>query len=293
MVSASVAEPPPLLVMRQIRKSFAGVQALLGVDFEVRAGEVHGLVGENGAGKSTLMRILSGAVQADGGETLLDGTSIRFPTPQSAQAAGVAMIHQELSLVPSTSVAANVLLGHEPRGRLGLLDLREMNRRAAELMVELDTPVEVTRRVEEFNIATQQMIEVAKVLSQEARLIVMDEPTSALADAEVEKLFGIIRALRDRGVAIVYISHKMEEIYQVCDRVTVLRDGEYIGTADTRELPREQLIQWMVGRKIEQLFPKSQAQRGRHRSQAGRRRLLLAARGRDPGAGRSAWIGCQ
>ncbi len=262
MVSASVAEPPPLLVMRQIRKSFAGVQALLGVDFEVRAGEVHGLVGENGAGKSTLMRILSGAVQADGGETLLDGISVRFPTPQSAQAAGVAMIHQELSLVPSTSVAANVLLGHEPRGRLGLLDLREMNRRAAELMVELDTPVEVTRRVEEFNIATQQMIEVAKVLSQEARLIVMDEPTSALADAEVEKLFGIIRALRDRGVAIVYISHKMEEIYQVCDRVTVLRDGEYIGTADTRELPREQLIQWMVGRKIEQLFPKSQAQRG-------------------------------
>lgn len=249
----------PLLQMRGIHKAFAGVRALQGVDLEVQAGEVHGLVGENGAGKSTLMRILSGALQPDAGEILLRGQPMRFPTPQAAQAAGIAMIHQELSLVPSTSVAANILLGHEPRGALGLLNLREMNRRAAELMEQLSTPVDVSRRVEEFTIAVQQMVEVAKALSHQATLIVMDEPTSALAEAEVAKLFSIIRSLRDQGVAIVYISHKMDEIYALCDRVTVLRDGQYVGTSAVSDLPREQLIQWMVGRKIDQLFPRHHA----------------------------------
>ena len=173
---------------------------------------------------------------------------VRAMEAQAAQAAGIAMIHQELSLVPSTSVAANVLLGHEPRNRLGLLNLRDLRRRAAGLMQELDTPVDVDLAVEEFSIAVQQMIEVAKALSHQASLIIMDEPTSALADAEVARLFAVIRSLRDRGVAIVYITHKLDEIYQLCDRVTVLRDGEHIGTAATSDLPAEQLIQWMVGR---------------------------------------------
>ncbi len=261
-----VAEPTPeasvLLQMRAIRKAFAGVQAVRDVSFEVRAGEIHGLVGENGAGKSTLMRILSGAVSPDAGEIVLRGKPLRFASPQAAQAAGIAMIHQELSLVPTTSVAANILLGHEPRTPLRLLRLAEMNGEADRLMQELDTPVDVHRRVEEFSIAVQQMIEVAKALSHRATLIIMDEPTSALAEAEVEKLFGIIRALRDRGVAIVYISHKMDEIYELCERVTVLRDGEHVGTGGISEVPRDQLIQWMVGRKIEQLFPQHQATPG-------------------------------
>lgn len=262
MVAQAQVADTPLLSMRGAAKAFAGVHALRGVDFEVRQGEVHGLVGENGAGKSTLVRILSGALQPDAGEMLLRGEPVEFATPQAAQAAGIAMIHQELSLVPSTSVAANILLGHEPVSPLRILRVAEMNARAAELMQMLDTPVDVTRRVEEFSIAVQQMIEVAKALSHQASVIIMDEPTSALAEAEVEKLFGIIRSLRDRGVAIVYISHKMDEIYAVCDRVTVLRDGEYISAAPTSEVSQDQLIQWMVGRKIEQLFPKHEAEPG-------------------------------
>jgi ABC-type sugar transport system ATPase subunit len=252
----------PLLEMRGIRKAFAGVQAVRGVDFAVRAGEIHGLVGENGAGKSTLMRILSGALPPDGGDVVLRGSPVRLPSPQAAQALGIAMIHQELSLVPSLSVAANVLLGHEPRSRLGLLQLREMQEQAARLMQQLETPVDVGSAVEDFGIAVQQMVEVAKALSHRASLIVMDEPTSSLAEAEVARLFGVIRGLRDRGVAIVYISHKMDEIYELCDRVTVLRDGEWVGTAATSDLTREQLIQWMVGRKIEQFFPKHTATPG-------------------------------
>lgn len=248
--------------MRGICKAFAGVQAVRGVDFAVEAGEIHGLVGENGAGKSTLMRLLSGALQPDAGEIIFRGEPQRLPDPQAALRAGIAMIHQELSLIPATSVAANIFLGHEPRHALGLLQWAEMNRRAAELMAQLDTPVDVSRPVEEFGLAVQQMIEVAKALSHQASLMVMDEPTSALAEAEVARLFAIIRALRDRGVTIIYISHKLEEIYQLCDRVTVMRDGEKVGVARAKELPPEQLIQWMVGRKIEQLFPKEAMEPG-------------------------------
>ena len=249
----------PVVEMRGIGKAFAGVRALRDVDLLVHSGEVHALVGENGAGKSTLMRILGGAVPPDVGEILLRGAPLRLRRPSDALRRGIAMIHQELSLVPSTSVAENVLLGHEPRSRLGLLNLREMHRRAGELMAELDTPVDLARPVEYYNIATQQMIEVAKALSHQADVIVMDEPTSSLSEAEADRLFGVIERLRARGVGIVYITHKMEEIYRLADRITVLRDGDLVGSAPAAELPQEQLIQWMVGRKIEQLFPKHQA----------------------------------
>jgi len=252
----------PLLQMVGIRKAFSGIHALCGVDFSVSRGEVHGLVGENGAGKSTLMRILSGALQPDGGQILLDGVSVRLTSPQIAQRLGIAMIHQELSLVPSISAAANIVLNREPRGALGLLCTARMHQIAADLMARLQTPIDVTRPAEEFNIATQQMVEVAKALSYDARLIIMDEPTSALSDAEVERLFETVRGLRERGVAIVYISHKMEEIYAICDRITVLRDGAYVGTAAASELPTEQLIHWMVGRQIAQLFPKRHVESG-------------------------------
>lgn len=248
--------------MRGIRKAFAGVQAVRGVDFAVQAGEVHGLVGENGAGKSTLMWLLSGALPPDAGEIIFRGQALRLSGPQAALAAGIAMIHQEFSLVPATSVAENIWLGHEPRTALGVLQPGVMDRQAAQLMAELDTPVDVSRPVEEFSLAVQQMIEVAKALSHRAALIIMDEPTSALADAEVARLFQVIRTLRDRGVAIVYISHKLEEIYEVCDRITVLRDGEQVGTSPTADLPPDQLIHWMVGRHIEQLFPKQEVAPG-------------------------------
>ncbi len=251
-----------VLRMESVRKAFEGVQALTGVSFAVRPGEVHGLVGENGAGKSTLMRILSGAVRPDEGAIVWRDRPVQFPNPSAAQAAGIAMIHQELSLVPSTSVAENILLGREPRNALRLLRRREMHDRATQLMARLDTPIDVSRRVEEFPIAVQQMVEVAKALSYDASLIIMDEPTSALADADVAKLFDVIRSLSAEGVAVIYISHKMDEIYAICDRVTVLRDGAHIGTAPAGEITRDQLIQWMVGRKIDQLFPKHEATAG-------------------------------
>jgi ABC-type sugar transport system ATPase subunit len=281
MVEPVPATAVPLLQMRDISRAFAGIQALRGVDFEVMPGEIHGLVGENGAGKSTLVRILSGAVAPDAGQIIWRGAPVHFASPLQALEAGVAMIHQELSLVPGVSVAANVFLGHEPRGPLGFLDLAGMNRRADEIMRELDTPVDVSRPVEQYSIAVQQMVEVAKALSHNASLIVMDEPTSALADAEVERLFGIIRAVRDRGVAIVYISHKLDEIYALCDRVTVLRDGAHIETSGLTDLPADRLIQWMVGRQIDQLFPHHQAQPGEEVLQA--RGISLDA---DDGSGR-------
>ncbi|HQK94915.1 MAG TPA: sugar ABC transporter ATP-binding protein, partial [Armatimonadota bacterium] len=252
----------PLLRMEGICKSFHGVHALRGVRLDVRRGEVHSLVGENGAGKSTLMRILGGAVTLDEGTITLRGRGQVFRAPKDAEAAGVAMIHQELSLVPPMSVAENVFLGREPRTRLGFVDYAAMREHSEALLAELGTPCDVTRPAEAYSIATQQMVEVAKALGREADLIVMDEPTSALAEAEAERLFEVIRRLRGRGVSVVYISHKMEEIYAISDRVTVLRDGEWIGTAPVGELPQERLIEWMVGRKIEQLFPKHAAEPG-------------------------------
>lgn len=252
----------PLLSMRGIRKAFGGTMALRGVDLEIAEGEIHGLVGENGAGKSTLMRILSGALAPDAGSIAWRGEEVRLPTPQAALAAGIAMIHQELSLIPSVSVAGNIFLGHEPRGHFGVVKVGLMRRRAVDLMASLSTEVDVTRPVEDYSLGTQQMVEVAKALSHSASLIVMDEPTSSLAEAETAKLFEVIRDLRARGVTVIYISHKMEEIYELCDRVTVLRDGERIGTAAVSELPREELIQWMVGRRIEQFFPKSRVKPG-------------------------------
>jgi len=256
------SDQEPVLVMAGVHKSFAGVRALVGANLRVNAGQVHGLVGENGAGKSTLMHILSGSVPADAGQVVWHGRPMRFLSPIAAQSAGIAMIHQELSLVPSTSVVDNVMLGHEPVGRFGLLRTREMAARACDLMTQLATPIDVNRRVEEFPIAIQQMIEVAKALSHGAGLIIMDEPTSALSDAEVDKLFDTIRTLKQRGVSVIYISHKMEEIYAICDHVTVLRDGADVGTGPTDQVDSEALIQWMVGRTIDQLFPRHEATPG-------------------------------
>ena len=252
----------PLLQMRHISKSFPGVQALSDVSFDLYKGEVVGLVGENGAGKTTLMNILSGIHAPDHGEILIEGKSTRFSSPKDAEAAGIAIIHQELSLVPNLSVMENILMAREPQTRWKTIDWREMATVATELLKQMEMPLDVKRPVEEFGVAVQQMIEIAKALSLNARILVMDEPTSSLSEQETERLFHIVRRLKGRGVAVVYISHKLEEIYEIADRITVLRDGLHVGTAEASELPAEKMIQWMVGRKIDQFFPSREARIG-------------------------------
>lgn len=249
-----------LLRMEGVRKSFGGVEVLHAVDFELRRGEVHALVGENGAGKSTLMKILCGVHTEYGGDILLEGRPVRFTSPREAEDAGVAIIHQELSLVPYMTIAENIFMGAEPTTALGTVDHRRMRREAERLLEErLGLRVDVNQPVGEQPIAVQQLAEVAKALSRDAAVLIMDEPTSALADAEVERLFEIILQLKTQGVGIVYISHKMEEIYRLADRITVLRDGDRIGTSPASDLSQEQMITWMVGRKIDQFFPKRPA----------------------------------
>ena len=240
--------------MLNIRKAFAGTEVLHGVDVCVRRGEVHALVGENGAGKSTLIKILAGVYRDHSGQIWLRGEVVKFGTPREAEAHGIAVIHQELSLIPHLSVAENIFLAREPVGRLGCLDHRKMHRVAADVLREqLGVTLDVRQHVGDLPIAAQQLVEIAKALSRRADVLVMDEPTSALSDAETQRLFATIRSLRGRGVGIIYISHKLEEIYALADRITVLRDGHRVGTTAAADLSPEQLVQWMVGRHVEQL----------------------------------------
>jgi ABC-type sugar transport system ATPase subunit len=241
--------------MRGIRKSFGPVEVLHGVDLTVRPGEVHVLAGENGAGKSTLIRILSGVYRDFGGSVELSGREVRFARPADAARAGIATIHQELALVPDLDVADNLFLGRELRGPLGGVDFRAQRRVAAEVLAELGLEVEPGTPVGALPIATRQMIEIARALRDEAKVFIFDEPTSALGEREVEVLFGRIRELRGRGAGILYITHRMEEIFRLADRITVLRDGSLVGTADAADLPPDELIRWMVGRDLEVAGP--------------------------------------
>ncbi len=255
--AVQATDAPPLLRMRDITKSFGGVHALLGVDLEVHAGEVAALLGENGAGKSTLMNVLAGVFSSYGGRIEIDGRPATLHSPKQAAAHGIAMIHQELNLVPEMSVADNILLGREPRTRRGTVDRKAMRARARELLRQVGLDVDPRRLVRQCRIAEQQLIEVAKALSVDVRMMVMDEPTSALADAEVRRLFTVIRQLAARGVAIVYISHRLEELEEIADSVTVLRDGSYVGRRDMRDTDRDELISLMVGRPLTELYPRS------------------------------------
>ncbi|MGI5177894.1 sugar ABC transporter ATP-binding protein [Dactylosporangium sp. CA-152071] len=243
-----------LVTMTGITKQFGGVVACAGVDFSVRAGEVHALLGENGAGKSTLMNVLSGVVTDYTGQITVGGEPVRFQGPADAQAAGIATIHQELDLVPGLSVAENLVLGREPRNRLRLLDRRAMLGNAREQLRQLGAELDPRRPVGALRVGEQQLVEIAKALSLDARVLVMDEPTAALADAEVRRLFATIDELRRRGVGIVYISHRMEEIGQIADRATVLRNGGVAGTVDPRAAGPGEIISLMVGRSVETLF---------------------------------------
>ncbi len=256
-------ERPALLRMRHITKRFPGVVALEDVSFDIHIEQVHGLVGENGAGKSTLMKIMSGIYTEYDGDMLLDGEPVAFRNTREAIDSGVAMIHQELNLVPELSVFENIFLGREIKTRLGTVDRRAMRHSAEELMAQLGLEIDTNKTIDRLRVSQQQLVEIAKALSLDTRIIVMDEPTSALSDSEVEYLFGVIRGLREHGVAVVYISHRLDEVYAVADVVTVLRDGHTIGTASPREVPRKRLISMMVGRDLDVLYPKVPVELGR------------------------------
>ena len=240
-----------LVVMKDIEKSFPGVRALHNAQLELRSGEVHALMGENGAGKSTLMKILSGIYRRDGGEILLDGKPVEITSPRQAQELGIGIIHQELSLMPHLTAAQNIFIGREPRKGMGiLLDEARLNAQAAEIFASMHLKLDPRTPVERLTIARQQMVEIAKALSHRSRVLIMDEPTAALNDAEINELFAIIARLKAEGVGIVYISHKMDELKRIADRVTVMRDGEYIGTVPAAETPVEKIIAMMVGRAL-------------------------------------------
>jgi ribose transport system ATP-binding protein len=240
-----------LIQAKDISKSFPGVRALAGVRFELMAGEVHALVGENGAGKSTLMKILAGIYRKDSGEIRYDGASVDFAGPREAQHAGIGIIHQELQLMNHLSVAQNIFIGREPKRALGLLlDDDRLNRDAAALLAHLNLKIDPRVVVGGLTVAKQQMVEITKALSFNSRVLIMDEPTAALNNAEIAELFKMIRELKSRGVGIIYISHKMDELKQIADRVTVLRDGEYVGTVDAATTGMATIIGMMVGRTI-------------------------------------------
>ncbi|MGI5163305.1 sugar ABC transporter ATP-binding protein [Spirillospora sp. CA-253888] len=268
----SGGQAPPILRVRGLRKGFPGVVALDGVDFDLRPGEVHVLLGENGAGKSTLIKTLSGAHRPDEGEIEVDGRAVEIHSAEDAEKLGIATIYQEFNLVPELTVAENLFLGRQPR-RFGLVDRRAMDTAARDLLKRVGVEVEPGRRMGDLGIARAQMVEIAKALSLDARVLIMDEPTAVLTTGEVERLFAIVRALRDQGVAIVFITHHLEEIPQVGDRVTVLRDGRSVAQvpADT---PEEELVRLMVGRSIEQQYP-------RERSKAGEPLLKVRDLGRE------------
>jgi len=240
--------------MRGVTKSYPGVQALSGVDFDVRAGEVHALVGENGAGKSTLVRILAGAVTADAGEIAIEGRPVRIASPKQAEARGIAVIYQEFNLVPSLSVAENVLLGREPVKGIAI-DRASMRTQTRAILDRLGVSLELDAEVRTLAVAQQQMVEIAKALSVNARVIVMDEPSAALTGQEVDNLFAIIRALKAEGVGVVYISHRMDEIFAIADRITVFRDGRHIETGEASRYTPDDVIRLMVGRTLEAHFP--------------------------------------
>ena len=261
----------PLLRLDGIAKRFPGVIALRGVSLEIRAGEVHGLLGENGAGKSTLLKIVSGAQRPDEGEIVWQGEPVTLANPHAAQRLGIATIYQEFTLVPALTVAENVFIGREPV-RAGLVDWQRLARETEAITRRIGLSLDPMLPVRDLSVAEQQMVEIARALSTRSRLIIMDEPTSALSHAEVERLLGIMEALRRDGIAVVFVTHRLDESRRICDRVTVLRDGQLVTTQDAKALALDDIIRAMVGRSAEQLYRRPEA---RHAPGA----VRLAARG--------------
>jgi ribose transport system ATP-binding protein len=247
----------PLLSMRNICKTFGATRALQNVDLDVRKGQVHILVGENGAGKSTLMKVLTGVHEADEGEILFQGRPLTTRNPKEALLSGIAMIYQEFNLALHLPVYANIFLGRE-RAKYGIISKKEQQQKVREIFARLDADIDPNQPVIQLGVAQRQLVEIARALSVDAKLIIMDEPTAALSDKEAQKLFAVIKSLRETGVGIIYISHYLEEFSEIGDVYTVLRDGQYVGSGDIASATHDDLIQMMVGRKIEDLYTKSQ-----------------------------------
>ena len=262
-----------MLTLTGISKGFPGVQALQGVSFDVAAGEIHALAGENGAGKSTLTKVIAGVYRPDEGAMTLDGKPVAWTSPGEARAAGIHVIYQEFVLFPHLTVAENIFLGHERRSRLGLVDHRRTRTEAAALLHRLGVDIDPEARVSELSVADQQMVEIAKALVHDVKVLILDEPTAVISGREVDLLFERLHALRRQGVAIVYISHRLEEIFAHCDRVTVLKDGRHVATRRVAELDRDRLIALMVGRDMRELFPPKRP------APAAPRPVVLEARG--------------
>jgi rhamnose transport system ATP-binding protein len=257
-----MAEGNALIALRSGSKSYGAVRALRDASLDLRAGDVRGLVGENGAGKSTLVRLLGGVQRPDAGEVLVDGSPVSFHSPVDARAAGVAVIYQEPTLFPDLSVAENVVMGYHPRGALRRIDRRAMHRQVQGLLDRLGIQLASDRPVRGLSIADQQIVEIAKALSFDARVLIMDEPTAALSGPEVERLFAVVRALKEHGAAVLFISHRLDEVFAICDTVTVMRDGAVVHDAPIAELTPDEIVRRMVGRELSALFPKQEAQLG-------------------------------
>ena len=245
-----------ILEMRGIHKRFPGVYALRNVSFAVRQGSVHGIVGENGAGKSTLMRILSGASLADEGEVLIDGAVVSAPSPDRMLQLGIAVIYQELAQAPHLTVAENLFLGRLPT-KFGAVDWRRANRETGQVLGRLGFKVDPAARIDAISVAQRQMVEIGKAIAREARIVVLDEPSAVLGDIELDRLFATIRDLsRSHGVSFVYITHRLKELYEICDEVTVMRDGQVVSSSPSNQITTPDLIRQMVGRELTDLFPK-------------------------------------
>ena len=256
-----MSDKQPVLQVQHISKSFGGVHALQDVDFAVVPGEVHAILGENGAGKSTLIKILTGFHQPDSGEIFLEGRPVHFSGTREAQQLGIAAIYQEPSLFPDLDVAENIMVGRQPVGRWGI-DWRSMYAEATGLLKRLGLPIDPHTKARDLSVAQQQVVEIARSLSINAKVLIMDEPTSSLTLREVDELFAIVRQLRDAGTAVVFISHRLEELFAVADRVTILRDGAYVGTREMAGISTDEMIRLMVGRSLGELFPKQHVEPG-------------------------------
>ena len=288
----------PVIRLTGIEKSYPGVKSLDNVDFAVAPGEIHALLGENGAGKSTLTAVMGGAVKPNAGTIEYLGRNVVWRSPKEAQAAGIHVIHQELALFPELTVAENILLTEQPRGPLGLISPKARLKRVQTALDRLGVSIPASARIGDLTLADQQMVEIAKALVGEPRLLVFDEPTAVIAGREVDLLFDNMRKMRSLGIGIVYISHRLDEIFEVADRVTILKDGKLVGTHPIGSLTRDDMINLMVGRRLEQIFPPRPAKptrrpsgaRGRpvERRRSGQGRELKRARGRDR---RDCWDG--
>ena len=256
-LSASSGSSGPPIRMVRVSKSFLGTHAVREVDLDVNGGEVHAIVGENGAGKSTLMRVLAGSYSDYSGDIYVNGAPERIETPRRARELGFALVHQELSLVPELSVAENMFLGREARSKIpGFIDRRATERRAAAILQEVEAGISPRDRVGSLSLAKQQLVEIAKGISTEPRVLILDEPTSSLTQPEIDDLFRVVRSARERGVAILYISHKLPEIFALADRITVMRDGRKLGSRPVREWTEPELVREMVGRSLAEFFPR-------------------------------------